>query len=216
MLTNLANFFGGTRLLPVVEIDAAEDAPALAAALARAGIRVIEITLRTDAALVAVERILEREDVIVGLGSLLEADQFRYARQVGARFVASPGLNLDLLSVAEVEKMPYLPGVYSASEIMQARDLECRFIKFFPAYTSGRLSHFSQLTPIFKDLRFCLTGGIDASNLAEALALPHVEAVGGSWLAPRKLIKEKNWEAIEATAKEAMKIAGAERAEAAA
>ena len=175
----------------------------------------IEITLRTDAALAAVENILEREEVIVGLGSLLEADQFRYARQVGARFAASPGLNEDLLSVAEVEKLPYLPGVYTASDIMLARDLECRFIKFFPAYTNGQPSHFAQLAPIFSDLNFCLTGGIGPDNMAEALALPHVAVVGGSWIAPRELIKAKDWSGIEARAKEAMQRCAASSAQAA-
>lgn len=215
MLTNLADFFDGCPLLPVIEIDNADDAPQLAATLAKAGLKVIEITLRTDAALAAVENILEREEVIVGLGSLLEADQFRYARQVGARFAASPGLNEDLLSVAEVEKLPYLPGVYTASDIMLARDLECRFIKFFPAYTNGQPSHFSQLAPIFSDLSFCLTGGIGPENMTEALALPHVAVVGGSWIAPRAMIKAKDWSSIEARAKDAMQRCAASAAQAA-
>ena len=215
MLTNLVDFFDGCPLLPVIEIDNADDAPQLAATLAQAGLKVIEITLRTDAALAAVENILEREEVIVGLGSLLEADQFRYARQVGARFAASPGLNEDLLSVAEVEKLPYLPGVYTASDIMLARDLECRFIKFFPAYTNGQPSHFSQLAPIFSDLSFCLTGGIGPENMTEALALPHVAVVGGSWIAPRAMIKAKDWSSIEARAKDAMQRCAASAAQAA-
>ena len=201
MSHKIKELFTGHPLLPVVEIMEAASGPPLAQALLDGGIKIIEITLRTDAALSAAELIGQREDIIVGIGTILEADQFRYAHQVEAQFAASPGFNMDLLDVAKEEKMPYLPGVFTASEIMLARDLEYEFIKFFPTYTPTGLSPYPQLAPAFPKMQFCLTGGISQDNFDRTLAMQGVIAVGGSWLAPRQLIEAKDFKEITARAK---------------
>ena len=191
------------RLLPVVEISDPEKGPPLAKALLDGGISILEVTLRTDAALEAVERIVASEDILVGLGTLLEADQFRYAHQVGARFTTSPGLNVDLLNVADEENLPYLPGVFTSSEIMLARDLEYETLKYFPAFTLEGNTQYTQLASAFPQMSFCLTGGVHENNFLSALALKGVMAVGGTWLAPKNLVEESNWEEITWNARKA-------------
>ena len=201
MYHGIRDIFVNNRLLPVAEIQNPEQGPHLAASLIKGGINILEVLLRTDEAISAVEHIIANEDILVGLGTVLEADQFRYAHQIGARFCTSPGLNVDLLNVANVEKMPYLPGAFTASEIMLARDLECRVLKFFPAYTHTGISHYPQLAGAFHGIRFCLTGLIDEKNFIEALKMPKVIAVGGSWLCPTELINAGKWDEITQRAK---------------
>ena len=196
MSRRIKEIFAEHQLLPVVEIDTPEKGPPLARALLDGGINIVEITLRTDAALAAVEEIVANEDIMVGLGTLLEADQFRYAHQVGAKFTASPGLNVDLLNVADAEKIPYLPGVFTASEIMLARDLEYETLKYYPAFTPEGKTQYTQLAAGFSQMEFCLTGGVTEANFAEALSMKSVIAVGGTWLAPTRLIQESRWEEI--------------------
>lgn len=191
-------------LLPVVELSDPNKAPPLASALAEGGIKILEITLRTDVALSAAERIAGNDDFLVGLGSLLEADQFRYAAQVGAQFVVSPGLNEDLLGVANEEKIAYLPGVFTPSEIMLARDLDYETLKFFPAYTSVGVLHYPQVASSFPTINFCLTGGVTADNFLPTMDMPGVMAVGGSWLAPKKLIEANDWTGITENARRAV------------
>lgn len=201
MSRRIREVFDSHRLWPVAELDTPEQGPPLARALLDAGIGILEVTLRTDAALSAVERIVASEDILVGLGTVLEADQFRYAHQVGAKFTSSPGLNVDLLSVADEEKIPYLPGVFTASEVMLARDLEYETLKYFPAFSPQGATQYSQISAAFPQMSFCLTGGIGEGNYTEALSLKGVLAVGGSWLAPRSLVAASDWAAITETAR---------------
>ena len=191
-------------LLPVVEIEDANNAKPLRDAIQEGGINIIEITLRTKDALTAAEQICQDLDFTVGLGTLIEADQFRYASQLGIDFVSSPGLNRDLMSVAEEEKIAYLPGVFTPSEIMEARDFEYSTMKFFPAYSEAGMQHFPQVSAAFRSLHFCLTGGVNDDNFIKTLSMETVVSVGGSWLAPRELIKNKGWASITHRVKEAV------------
>lgn len=202
MVSNPLELFTDHSILPVVTVDKVEDGVPLAQALLDGGIGLMEVTLRSDAALSAVDRITAEVEIFVGLGTVIEADQFRYAHQVGAHFTSSPGLNASLISVASEEKIPYLPGVYTASEVMLARDLECATVKFFPAYTDGRLNHIDQIARAFPAMDFVLTGGIDGANYLAALAQQRVVAVGGSWIAPRELIAARDWAQISERARQ--------------
>ncbi len=201
MAKSFKDLLGDRKLLPIAHIDNAADAPRLAEALLASGIDILEITYRTDAALDAITAITSRMDMTVGLGTVLEADHFQFAGQVGAKFVTSPGLNINLLAMANAEHLTYLPSVFTASEIMLARDLEYDTMKYFPAYTGGILSPYPQLAVAFPNLKFCLTGGIDHTNFVQTLALRGVLAIGGSWLASRQLIRDGNWSEITARAK---------------
>lgn len=216
MSKDFLQIFADNPLLPVVELEQAADAQPLKEALQKAGINIMEITLRTEQAIAAAESITEDDEFLVGLGTLLEADQFRYASQIGVDFVSSPGLNTDLLSVADAEKIAYLPGVFTPSEIMLARDLEYDIMKFFPAYDNQGIQHFPQISASFRNLHFCLTGGISQANFLKTLDMHGVIGVGGSWLAPKKLINAQDWAGITATAKQAVTALHEHRKQAAA
>lgn len=208
MSRKLRRIFDDHPVLPVAAVDSAESGPPLAKALREGGISIVEIMLRSDEALAAVERIVASEDIMVGLGTLLEADQFKYAQQVGAKFTTSPGLNLDLLSVADEEHIPYLPGVFTASEIMLARDHDYETLKYFPAFVPDRprQTQYLQLASAFPQMRFCMTGGIDGGNFMDALAMSNVIAVGGTWIAPRELVAAGDWAQITERARHASSL----------
>lgn len=203
-------------LIPVVEIEDAAHGPMLADALVAGGIKCIEVTLRTEAALEAAELIIRNTAILVGLGTVLEADQLRFAKQIGAKFAVSPGLSEDLVATAEQEKIPYLPGVYTASEAMRARDLYCEVVKFFPAFLAPGVSAFKNISAILPNVKFCLTGGINQDSFSDVLKMKNVIAVGGSWIASREDIRKADWAGITNRAKRASEVLAALKASGAA
>lgn len=189
-------------VIPVLTIEDAAHAVPLARALCAGGIRVLEITLRTDAALEAVRRVAaEVPDAIPGVGTVTRAEDFTAARVAGAQFAVSPGFSPELAAAAG--DLPWLPGVATASEVMAAMRLGCKRLKFFPAEAMGGIPTLKALAGPFGDVTFCPTGGINAGNAADYLALANVACVGGSWLAPGAAVKAGDWDAITALAKEA-------------
>lgn len=213
MSKSFTHIFTQHPLLPVVELKNAAHAVPLKEALMKAGINILEITLRTEEALAAADSIAGDENFLVGLGTLLEADQFRYASQLGADFVTSPGFNVDLISVASTEKIAYLPGVFTPSEVMLARDLEYETMKFFPAYCNKVIQHYPQLSAAFPNLNFCLTGGLNQDNLLATMDMRGVIACGGSWLAPKELIAAEDWDGVTETAQRAVRALSNHRRE---
>lgn len=194
------------RIVPVLTIDRAEDGVPLARALVAGGIKVLEVTFRTEAAAAAARAIIaEVPDAIVGIGTVLNADDLRRAQDLGARFAVSPGATPELLDAAAASDLPLLPGVATASEVMQALAKGFNLLKFFPAEQSGGIPMLRALAGPFPQTRFCPTGGIDASNVATWLAEPNVIAAGGSWLCPASDIKAANWEVITGRCIDAMK-----------
>jgi 2-dehydro-3-deoxyphosphogluconate aldolase/(4S)-4-hydroxy-2-oxoglutarate aldolase len=190
----------------VVE-DAAQAAP-LARALAAGGVRVLEITLRTPAALGAIERIAgEVENVLVGAGTVLTPADARAARNAGAGFAVSPGLTQDLAQGVRDQGLPLLPGVATASELMGGLELGFNRFKFFPAEASGGAATLKALGGPFAAVRFCPTGGVTPGNAAGYLALPNVACVGGTWLAPADLVKAGDWDRISDHARAAAALA---------
>lgn len=171
-------------VIPVLAIDRVQDAEPLARALVEGGLPVIEVTLRTPAALAAITAMRAVPGAIVGAGTVLDREQLHAARGAGAEFVVSPGLTAALAEAAADAGVAHLPGVATASEIMRARDLGYSRLKFFPAEAAGGTAMLKALSAAFGDMRFCPTGGITEANARSWLDLPAVACVGGSWLAP--------------------------------
>jgi 2-dehydro-3-deoxyphosphogluconate aldolase/(4S)-4-hydroxy-2-oxoglutarate aldolase len=196
-------------LVAVLVIDDAEDAVPLAKALLRGGITSIELTLRTPAAFDALSNIrAEAGEITAGIGTILTPEQARQAKERGAAFGVAPGYNPAVLEAAKKLKLPYAPGVSTASEIEAAYEKGCKTLKFFPAESLGGLSYLKNVNAPYAHLgiRYIPLGGVGMGNLKAYLENEAVLAVGGSWLAPRNLINEKNWDQISKNCEEAMKI----------
>ncbi|MBN9582737.1 MAG: bifunctional 4-hydroxy-2-oxoglutarate aldolase/2-dehydro-3-deoxy-phosphogluconate aldolase [Afipia sp.] len=194
------------RIVPVLTIARAEDGVPLARALVAGGVNVLEVTFRTEAAAEAARAIIvEVPEAIVGMGTVLNADDLRRARALGAQFAVSPGATPELLDAAAAGDLPLLPGVATASEVMQAQARGFGLLKFFPAEQAGGMAMLRALAGPFPQVRFCPTGGIGAANAAAWLAEPNVVAVGGSWLCPAADVRAGNWEVITGRCRDAMK-----------
>lgn len=193
-----------TRFIPVLMIERAEDAVPLCETLVAAGLPVLEITLRTTAALSAVEAAAKAlPEAIVGVGTVLEAADFARARDAGARFAVSPGLNMDLVDAAEDAGMDYLPGIQTSSEAMAAYREGMRSLKFFPAKAAGGVYGLKQLAPLYPGLMFCPTGGITFDDAPDFLAEANVACIGGGLATPAKLVADRNWDEIAGLARRA-------------
>ena len=191
-------------VMPVVVIDDAAHAVPLARALVAGGIRAIEITLRTGAALDAIQAISrEVPDAIPGVGTALTGADVLAALEAGARFIVSPGATPALMDAAIGSGLPFLPGVATASELMAGMAAGLSAFKFFPAAQAGGVEALKALAGPFPSARFCPTGGVSAANAATYLALPNVLCVGGSWIAPREAIAAGDFAKIEQLAREA-------------
>ncbi|RMD00446.1 keto-hydroxyglutarate-aldolase/keto-deoxy-phosphogluconate aldolase [Aquitalea palustris] len=191
-------------VVPVIVVNDAAVAVDLARALVDGGIRVLEVTLRTKAALAAMRRM--RDEVpgaIVGAGTLRNRAQLEAALDAGAQFGVSPGLTPELASAARNANLTLLPGVATASEAMRAQDEGFDILKLFPAEAVGGIKLLKSLAGPLPDLRFCPTGGIDLVKAKEYLALQNVLAVGGSWLTPEDAIANRDWARITELAKQA-------------
>ncbi len=196
----------GVRVMPVVVMGRASDALPLADALLEGGVRAVEITLRTEAALGAVETIArQRPEMIVGTGTVLTGTDLKRSQDVGARFAVSPGLTEALAEAAKpaFAVCPLLPGAATASEAMAAMDHGFTRLKFFPAETSGGAAAVKALSGPLPAARFCPTGGIAPETAAGYLALPNVFCVGGSWLTPKDAMAAGDWDAVTRAARAA-------------
>jgi 2-dehydro-3-deoxyphosphogluconate aldolase/(4S)-4-hydroxy-2-oxoglutarate aldolase len=194
-------------VIPVLTIERLEDAVPLARALVTGGVRVLEVTLRTPVAIEAARAIMaEVPEAIVGIGTILNADDLARAKTLGASFGISPGATPDLLKAAAASGLPFAPGIATASELMLALAHGFNLVKFFPAEQSGGIKALRALAGPFPDVRFCPTGGVGEANAAAWLAEPNVVAVGGSWLCPAADIRSGNWDGITAMCELAMKL----------
>jgi 2-dehydro-3-deoxyphosphogluconate aldolase/(4S)-4-hydroxy-2-oxoglutarate aldolase len=194
----------------VVMIDDAADAVPLANALAAGGLRAIEVTLRTPAAWDAIERIVGSvEGMTVAAGTVTRPEHVDRVSKLGVDFAVSPGCTSKLVAAAAQTGLALLPGVATPSETMLAREHGAHTFKFFPAAQMGGANMVGALGDLFPDVRFCPSGGIDADNAADYLKLRNVAAVGGSWPAPRDLIRGKAWQEIERRAATAVRMTAA-------
>ena len=200
----------GPRIVPVLVLDDAETAVPLAQALVAGGLRTLEVTLRTPAALACAEAIAARvPEALVGLGTLTKPEHFVQARDAGAQFLVSPGLTDRLAEAAKTAGLPYLPGIATVSEALIAWEHGFRELKFFPAMLNGGAPALRGMVPLLPEVRFCPTGGIKAENVRELLSLPNVFALGGTWLTPADAVRERRWTDIERLAREAAALAPA-------
>ena len=198
---NLDDILRLAPVVPVLTIEEAAHAVPLARALAAGGLTALEVTLRTPAALEAIERIAEEvQDAVVGAGTVLTAHDLDRAAKAGARFAVSPGL---IEGAKAGGPVPLLPGVATASELM--RGLAAGFVRFklFPAVPAGGTALLKAFAPVFQTALFCPTGGVTAANAGEFLALPNVVCVGGSWVAPADAVKAGDWARITELARQA-------------
>ena len=199
----------GQPVIPVVVVEEVASAVPMARALVVGGLPMIEVTLRTQAALDAIRAIAgEVEGARVGAGTVLTARQFGQAVEAGSRFVVSPGVTRPLLETASGSDVPLLPGAVTASEVMAALDEGYRFLKFFPAGTSGGAAALKALSAPLPEARFCPTGGVGPDNACDYLALPNVACVGGSWVVPKDAVASGDWARVEALAREARGLSG--------
>ena len=183
-MADLDQIMTAAPVIPVLVIERVEDAVPVAEALVAGGLPVLEVTLRTPAALDAIRAMKQVRGAIVGAGTVLGPDQLDAAVEAGSEFVVSPGLTERLGRAAASAPVPLLPGVANASDVMRALELGFTRLKFFPAVASGGLPALKGLASVFSQVRFCPTGGITQENAAEWLALPAVACVGGTWLVP--------------------------------
>ncbi len=194
-------------IVPVVVIEDIKDAVPLAQSLIEGGIHIIEVTLRSSCALEAIELIDKNVPKMrVGAGTILNPTQLEQAQNRGAEFLISPGLTIKLLEYAKKKDMPLIPGVSSSSEVMQALELGYSALKFFPAEYCGGVKLLNAFNGPFKGVKFCPTGGISADNMRSYLNLENVLCVGGSWLTPKNLIQNKEWDKITEICKRSLAL----------
>jgi 2-dehydro-3-deoxyphosphogluconate aldolase/(4S)-4-hydroxy-2-oxoglutarate aldolase len=207
--SDLNSLLAGTPVVPVLVIESVATALPLARALVDGGLRVLEITLRTPAALDVIRAIAaEVEGAVVGAGTVLTAGQYEDAERAGARFVVSPGATDALLAAAAASAVPFLPGAVTASEVMRLLEQGYRFLKFFPAEPAGGVAYLEALAAPLPEARFCPTGGIDAVKARTYLSLPNVLCVGGSWVAPKDALAAGDWPRITRLARAAAALGG--------
>jgi 2-dehydro-3-deoxyphosphogluconate aldolase / (4S)-4-hydroxy-2-oxoglutarate aldolase len=201
----IADVLALSRFVPVVTIERAGDAVPLARALLAGGVRAIEVTLRSEAALAAIRAIAaEAPELAAGAGTCLEPAHLAEAAAAGARFAVSPGFTAELCAAAKRQAgLPWLPGIATASEAMQAMAAGYQHLKFFPAEAMGGLRTLKDLHGPLPRLRFCPTGGVGLENAASYLALPNVAAVGGSALTPKDALAKGDWARVTALARRA-------------
>lgn len=202
-----ADVFSQGPVVPVLVIERVEDALPIARALMDGGIKVLEVTLRTQAALAVIE-IIAREipDAYVGAGTVTNREQLKAVTDAGAKFAISPGLTADLLSAGRDGSIPLIPGISNISDLMKANDAGYDHLKFFPAEAAGGVKALKSIGGPFPNTVFCPTGGIGLNNYKEYLALSNVRCVGGSWLAPNEAIENKQWHVLTELAKQAISI----------
>jgi 2-dehydro-3-deoxyphosphogluconate aldolase/(4S)-4-hydroxy-2-oxoglutarate aldolase len=181
-MTDILTIMRTSAVIPVLVIDDAATARPLAEALVAGGLKVLEVTMRTPAALDAIAEMKKVDGAIVGAGTVVSTDQFEQVMAVGAEFIVSPGLSNRLGEVIVGSGVPYLPGVATAGDIMRGLDLGLTHFKFFPAETAGGIKALKALAAPFYQCRFCPTGGITEATARDWLAVGPVECVGGSWI----------------------------------
>ncbi|MBO6525618.1 bifunctional 4-hydroxy-2-oxoglutarate aldolase/2-dehydro-3-deoxy-phosphogluconate aldolase [Erythrobacter sp.] len=201
----IADIMQTAPVIPVIVVDQLEHAEPLARALVAGGLPVLEVTLRTPAALDAIRAMRKVEGAIVGAGTVTNQQDLADAIEAGSQFIVSPGLTEPLGRAAIRERIPFLPGIANAGDIMRGLDLGFTHFKFFPAMAAGGLPALKALAGPFGQCRFCPTGGVSLANAPDWLAFDPVLCVGGSWVAPSGVVDET---AVEELAREAAALAG--------
>lgn len=192
-------------IVPVIAIKQIKDAIPLAHALVAGGVKVLEVTLRTDCALDAIGMMQNAiPEAIVGAGTVTSREQYQQAVAAGARFVITPGLTEDLLKTSQTYDIPFIPGIATPSELMLAKQYGLRYLKFFPAEINGGIKALQAFNGPFPEIKFCPTGGINEKNYQQYLALNNVLCVGGTWFVPNQAIEQGDFAHITQLAQSAI------------
>lgn len=195
-------------VIPVITVRTLSQAVPMAQALVRGGIRVLEVTLRSDCALDAIRALREAvPDAVVGAGTLTRPEDFPAVERAGAQFAVTPGLTRELMAAATTVRFPTLPGVMTPSELIAARAAGYTACKLFPAQQAGGIGMLKAMAGPFADVVFCPTGGVTRGNAPEFLAQPNVLCVGGSWVVPADRLDAGDWAGIEHLARDAASLA---------
>lgn len=206
-MKTLAEKLNDAKIVAVLAVNDAGDAKDLAKALVDGGIKAIEMTLRTENAFDCISSIAEMNlDLMLGVGTVLTPDQAREAKNRGADFAVSPGCNVRVIDAAKEINLPFAPGIMTPSEIEQSLEHGCTLMKYFPAGTTGGMKHLEAMSAPYKHLgvKFIPLGGLNLSNMRDYTSSPLVAAIGGSWIAPAKLINARDWNQIHKNAQEAV------------
>jgi len=198
---------GSLRIVPVIVIDDPAAARPLADALVAGGLGCAEVTLRTPDAVAAITGFAGNADLLVGAGTVLDPDQVSAAVDAGARFVVSPGFDAEVVQRCQQLGVPVLPGTATPTDIQQARRAGLTAVKYFPAETLGGVDALGAISAPFPAMTFVPTGGITPANVGSYLRHPAVLAVGGSWMAPRRLVADRDWRQVAELAAEAAALA---------
>jgi 2-dehydro-3-deoxyphosphogluconate aldolase/(4S)-4-hydroxy-2-oxoglutarate aldolase len=204
LTTTIQDIMRTAPVIPVLVIDDAAHARPLAEALVKGGLRVLEVTLRTGAAIEAIAEMKKVEGAIVGAGTVVNTEQFKQVMDADVEFIVSPGLTERLGEPIVASGVPFLPGIANAGDIMRGLDLGLKHFKFFPAETSGGLKALKALAAPFYQAKFCPTGGVSLATAPEWLAFDPVLCVGGSWVTP----KDASLDQVETLAREAAALKG--------
>lgn len=203
MSMDIAHITSLAPVIPVIIIDRLEDAVPLAEALIAGGLPVLEVTLRSPAALDAIAAMSKVPGAVVGAGTVIDKAQVKDVADAGAKFIVSPGAYPELVDVILDSGIPYLPGVATPAEMMYLLSRGIHYQKLFPATVVGGTDMLKAVSSPLSKIKFCPTGGISATTAPDFLALPNVVCVGGSWVTPAKLVKDGNWAGITELAREA-------------
>jgi len=206
---DIAETLGKAGVIPVIVIEREEQAVPLARALVDGALPVLEVTFRTKAAAGAIAAIRrEVPEAVVGAGTVLTVGQLRDAKAAGAAFAVAPGFDPAIVEAAKAEGLPFCPGIATASELSQALAAGCRMVKFFPAEAAGGVKMIKNLLGAFRftGVKFMPTGGINAGNIADYLAVPEIVACGGTWIVPKDALAAGDYATIGRLAKEAAQI----------
>jgi 2-dehydro-3-deoxyphosphogluconate aldolase/(4S)-4-hydroxy-2-oxoglutarate aldolase len=194
---NINDILQQSPVVPVIVIDRLEQAVPLAQALVDGGLPVLEVTLRSDVAMQAIHEISQAvTGAIVGVGTVTRPEQFQQSIEAGAQFAVSPGLTDALLAASRSVELPFLPGVFTPSEVMSAYEHGFKTLKLYPAQQAGGIGMLKTINGPLPEVKFCPTGGIAADNFLDFLQLPNVTCVGGSWVCPAQAIQNQDWAQI--------------------
>ncbi|MFX0134546.1 MAG: bifunctional 4-hydroxy-2-oxoglutarate aldolase/2-dehydro-3-deoxy-phosphogluconate aldolase [Candidatus Hodarchaeota archaeon] len=195
------------KLIPVAAINNADDAVPLGKALIEAGLPIIEVTFRTEAAAESIKRLtIELPDILVGAGTVLKVDQVKDAIKTGAKFIVTPGFNPKIVNYCLKNKIPIIPGVNTPTMVEWALDKGLKIVKFFPANLSGGTMMLKSLAGPYPEMRFVPTGGINIDSLIDYLKLSNVLACGGTWMVKKDLISTGQFEEIKKLTKTAISL----------
>ena len=203
---DIRDIMAAAPVIPVITIEREADAIPMARALVAGGLPVLEVTLRTPVALAAIAAMRTVPGAIVGAGTLLAPEDFARVAAAGAQFAVSPGLTTALAEAGRRSHVPLLPGVATASELMNARAAGYTALKFFPAEPAGGAPMLAAFAPVFQDVVFCPTGGITRASAPMYLKLANVRCVGGSWVTPAAAVQAGDWAQVEALARDAAQL----------